>query len=76
MELPIGVMDVCVHLGSNRRCLVVAVRPDGTAACVFEDDRAFVCRVDDLVPYRHPAFDEALGRTGRAGRSPGPGGPE
>jgi hypothetical protein len=76
MELPVRAMDVCVHLGSSRRCLVVAIGPDRTAVCVGDDDRAFVCRVDELVPYKDPGFDDALGRTGWVGgRPPEPGGP-
>ena len=59
MEQAVRPMDVCVHLGSGRRCLVVAVRPDGTAACVFEDDVPFECPVGALLSYRHPHFDAA-----------------
>lgn len=76
MEEAVRPMDVCVHLGSNRRCLVVALGPDRSAVCVADDDRAFVCHVDDLVPYQHPGFDDVLSRTGWCGaRPPGPSGP-
>jgi hypothetical protein len=57
-------MDVCVHVGSNRRCLVVAVA-DQTAVCVDDDDRAFVCRVSELVSCERPDFEEALRRARR-----------
>ena len=65
MDLPVRAMDVCVHVGSNRRCLVVAIGTDQTAVCVDDDDRAFVCRVSELVSCEHPDFEEAVQRTRR-----------
>lgn len=56
-------LDVCLHLPSNRRCLVVTQAADGgpvVARCVFDDDAAFECPVSDLVPYRNTTSLEEL----------------
>lgn len=54
--------DVCVHVPTGRRCLVVAVCPSGEAECVDGCDESFACRVADLVSYRHPRYDRVLRR--------------
>ncbi len=73
MDRAARAMDVCVHLPSGRRRLVVAVRPDGSLDCVDADDRPFACGSADLVSYRHPGYEKALcraayGRTSTPGR--------
>ena len=68
MESAVRLLDVCVHRPSRRRCLVVAVRPDGAVECVDGDDRRLVCPAWELVPYRDPAFEAAARRCSRARR--------
>ena len=68
MERIVRALDVCVHLLSNRRCLVIAERSDGTAECVYDDDRVFTCPVTQLMSYRHPWFAAAVRRGERTSR--------
>lgn len=73
MEPAVRPLDVCVHLPSRRRCLAVAVRPDGAVECVDGDDRRLVCRPWELVPYHDHTFDAASRRSPRARRRVLPG---